>query len=504
MKKDFILNYSAFSGWIANLGVVPLLLFAAFLFLPIFAFLFALLFLVTRVFETIFQLLSTITMHGCNTFQINKFHNLRLSPSLVKIGFLTSLLFFNIILDPPYATEQNQVLSHTISIGELVKIHVPNLTKFTIGNKETARVKALAQEKSLLIKGQGLGHTDLLLWFKEKKEPIKHQIFVVQKRRYLKLKSIKNRIENLGLKVELTGGTLQIGGTLRSKSSYGKLVEIYRIHKNSINLQDTALTNSLKLEIYESFLVVLQEYDLLDLDCRMKRLFIYCKGTSSIRKTLKNLKEAFLISWSPLGILSIGKQYQITLTLQQFENSKGHAFNLGLSQIEGNLGELLLRNPLSIIHKNTLALKESQFESQTLAQPKLKGRLNRPIKVRLGQEIPFLQSVSQGVATQDWRFAGLGIDLNLLPHTERLILKFKTNLSRPGERGINQNSQESEVFVELNKTQVLFDIGFRLHQKSLEKFPFLSQIPLFGTLFKGVTKGETYKKILCLVHVEEI
>ena len=124
--------------------------------------------------------------------------------------------------------------------------------------------------------------------------------------------------------------------------------------------------------------------------------------------------------------------------------------------------------------------------------------------MRLGQEIPFLQSVTNGVATQQWRFAGLAIDILLKPHTDRVLVEFKTNLSQPGERGISQNLQESSVLSTLNENQVLFDIGFNIKQKGRERMPFLSKIPLFGSLFQGRSKGETYKKILCLIHVEKV
>lgn len=504
MRERYQRYYSAFSGWIANLGVVPLLLLAAFLFFPILDFLFALLFLVTRVFETIFQLLSTITISGCKIFQINKIHNLRTFPFLVKKELRLLLLFFMAINSPYGLSSENQGLIHTLAIGELIKVSASDLLKFTIGNAETARVKALPSEKSLLIKGSGLGQTDLLLWFKGKKEPIKHQIFVVQKSRYLRLKSLSQRVQKTGLKAQISGDRVMIRGVLKTRDDYRLLIQIRKKYSEEMDLHRVSLSSNLRLEVYGNFLTSLQDYDLIDLDCQLKRIFISCRGSQAIKKGLKNLEEDFLMTWPPEELLSLGKQYQITLTIQQFENSQGEAFDLGLSSIEGNIGELLIENPLSIIHKNTLQLQNSEFKSQTLAHPKLRGRLKRPIKVRLGQEIPFLQSVAQGVATQDWRFAGLGLDLNLIPHTERLILRFKTNLSRPGEQGINQNSQESEVLIELGKTQVLFDIGFRMNQESHKRLPFLSHIPIFGSLFSGKNAGETYKKILCLVLVEEI
>ena len=139
-----------------------------------------------------------------------------------------------------------------------------------------------------------------------------------------------------------------------------------------------------------------------------------------------------------------------------------------------------------------------------MAHPVIKGRLNFPIKVRIGQQIPFLQSVANGVATQQWRFAGLSMDVKLAPFSNRLKVNYKTNLSRPRGGGISENLQESTVLVPLNKTVVLFDIGFRVNQKDLSQMPGISQIPMFGTLFKGEANHTSYKKILCLITIEEI
>ncbi|MCR9206102.1 MAG: hypothetical protein NXH75_16075, partial [Halobacteriovoraceae bacterium] len=164
----------------------------------------------------------------------------------------------------------------------------------------------------------------------------------------------------------------------------------------------------------------------------------------------------------------------------------------------------LISDPLALIRDNQISLKENQFKSQTLASPILKGRLQVPMTVRIGQEINFLQSVTNGIATQSWRFAGLGIDITLVPHTDRLLLKYKTNLSQPGEQGIAINSQKSELLVDLDREQVLFDIGFRVNHKRNRKIPYLGSIPIFGSLFQAKGREKSFKKVLCIVHIQEI
>lgn len=506
MKSKLLWIYFAFSGWIANLGVVPLLLFAAFLFLPILVFLAFLLFLVTLVFETITQLLSTNTFSRCRYSQSNKSHNLRPYHPLVKGLLATLFIFYTLLPRPALAFSEKQLFSSsiTLSIGQLHKIPVQGVIKYSLGNKEIASIKALEEDGSLLLKGKGLGHTDLFIWLKGRKKPLKKQIFVVHKSRYIKLKALALGLSKTGLKRVVSGNHLQVSGVIKNKEDYLLLVKTFLEEEKYLDLSNTRLSPHLKLTLYGELLEVLSEHDLLDVNCQMKALFLHCKGSKAIKEALKDLSHSYLIRWTSEELFTIGQQYRVTLTLQQFESSKADAFNFGLSQIDGNLGQILFENPLSLIEKNSILLKDTEFKTQTLAHPKLTGRLNHPIKVRLGQEIPFLQSVTNGVATQQWRFAGLAIDILLKPHTDRVLVEFKTNLSQPGERGISQNLQESSVLSTLNENQVLFDIGFNIKQKGRERMPFLSKIPLFGSLFQGRSKGETYKKILCLIHVEKV
>lgn len=515
--------FSAFSGWIENLGVVPLLLLRAFLLLPILVFLAALLFLVTLVLETIFQLLNVsffYITHGGHKLtgwvtryprhKIINLQKLRPSVELVKGGIVLFLLIpimhcTQLLADTSFQT-LNKVSPQqeiTLARGEIQKLSLKSLKKFTVGNKEVLAVKSEGTN-GLLLRGQTLGHSDLLIWRHGQKNAERYQVFVIRKAFQLKLKQLDRFLRKLPLQKEYIGKKLKLKGELKTLSHYQSFNLLYSLHKEKLVIKNVTVAPELQREIYANLLKDFAENNLFEVPCLPQELFIKCKLSRELSKDLSSFKEDYLIKWQDEKITMAAGQYQVTFTIQQFENAEGKAFNFGLSKIEGQLGDILLRNPLSLIDENPISLKEDKFRSQTLAHPILKGRPRSPIKIRIGQEIPFLQNVTNGVASQQWKFAGLGIDLTIVPHSHRLLVKYKTNLSRPDGQSITQNLQTSELLVELETNTVLFDIGFRVKESMKQQLPGLGKIPLFGSLFKGSAHQQSYKKILCLIKVEEI
>lgn len=521
--------FSAFSGWIENLGVVPLLLLRAFLLLPIFVFLLALLFLVTLVLETIFQLLSVShsffginqMAHWATRCPRHNFINLEvLRPChlLVKDILIPLTLIIqthSVAAKSPSnfqelsvskangSSAEIQVKDITLAKGELIRVSLPQVSRYSIGNKEVLKVKSLPP-KGLLLKGEKLGHSDLLIWKKGATSPVKLAVFVVRKSHQLKLMQISHTFSSLGIHATRRGELIELEGKVETLANYHELIAHLKNYKDLVYLEGVALSPLLKKKVFSHFLNEMGKHQLSEINCHPLRLFIRCEASKELREKLTSLGDNYLIEWVSEGLLEATKQYKISLVLQQFENSSGHAFNFGLSKVEGKLTSILLNNPLALIENNTVQFKKELFRSQTLAHPTIKGRLGFPIKVRIGQQIPFLQSVSNGVATQQWRFAGLSLDINLTAFSQRLKVKYKTNLSRPQGGGISENLQESMLLIPIGETMVLFDIGFRVNQKDLSKLPVLNNIPLFGSLFKGEAANKTYKKILCLIKIEEI
>ncbi len=522
---------SVFSKWIANLGVVPLLLFSAFLLLPILVFLLSLLFLVTRVLETIspllFQLsqlnryLTVCTVTITDIFK-SYLHVIRLkfstwtnnSPAFVpdtaiSVKVLSAIYLFGYVFSsaPIYAQSNNQEVIN-LAKGEIKEIIWEPLTRYTIGNKEIVSVKVIKDQKKVLIKGKHLGLSDLILWGKYNQRR-QIQINIIDKRAHQKIYLLASRIKQLGLKVNVLDKTLFLSGGITSFEQYQSLLSLRNEaskNKLALHLTEVEISRSLERKVFTHFLKEIMGLNLTMLDCSPNGIAIECQelGHESLRTSREYLDQQFIIDWIPQQGARAMKQYEVQLILQQFENQTGESFSLGLNRLEGNWEKILSDSPLSLIKNNNVHIEDSEFKTSTLAQPKIIGRFGVPIQVQVGQEILYTQNLGNNLATQQWKFAGLDIDINLSPVAEGILVKFKNSLSQPSGSMITKSSQSSSIIVEEGESKILFDIGFQMKKTDQSRFPGLSSIPLFGSLFKNNFSSSSYKNVLCIIKITEI
>ena len=138
----------AFSGWIANLGVVPLFSFAFFLLAPAFFLFNFLRILVCVVLEDIFLSLS---------YQFNKQY---------RAIFLTCFLLLVkgfIAQSTAFASASSKQKNIFLAKGEQIELDINNLDSFSIGNSEVVQCKYLSKTKKFLVKGKMLGFSDLII-----------------------------------------------------------------------------------------------------------------------------------------------------------------------------------------------------------------------------------------------------------------------------------------------------------------------------------------------------
>jgi hypothetical protein len=516
MRQELLLknkNYFVFSGWTANLGVVPLLLFAALRLVPIFTFLADLLFFVTRVFETIYKLphflISSLKLNNSTPNEV-RCHRLPSSQKnisnlnyLSKISFYVKRFAVLLFLYPQLsmALTQNQVDTLTLARGELHRAHFDNMQKFPIGNKEVIKVKV--DGSYLIIKALSLGASDLLIWQGSKK-PMKIKVFVISKRQEATLQMLALDLKKLELPFHITGQTYTIAGELKSKKQLVQLRTIESQHPNKINLDNTNLSHSLKRENYQRFIIDALELYGDELDCEPSSLYISCFDIPQNPSVKKFLGNKYLIEWKPNELKNQQKQYLIKLKLYQFENFDGQQFSLGLYQAAGTLENIIVKSPLSLINKNTIALKKSHFEFSTLAEPTIIGRLGHPIQIKLGSEIPYSNTNREGQTTTQWRFAGLSIDLKLKPKGDKLLIEYSNNLSRPNQEAIQSNKQSSSLIAKPGSENLIFNIGFLVTDEQQNQLPGLHAIPLLGKLFSSSENSKVFKKVLGFIEIKEL
>ena len=502
-----------------------MLLFSAFLLLPLLVFLASLLFLVTRVLETISPL-------PLKLFHYIKFRSVLIVESLkskfrlsftywtnISVRFLPvshssvkvlSAIYLCIYVFSPqtvYASTDNQEVIN-LAKGEIKEIIWEPLTRYTIGNKEIVSVKVIKQQNKVLIKGKHLGLSDVILWGKYNQR-LQIQVNIIDKRTHQKIYRISSKLEKLGLEVELIDRSLFLKGEIKNKKQYRSLIQyIQEAQKSNVTLylEDVFISHELERKNFALFLKMIMKLNLTMLDCSPSGLRIECQEIdhATLKTSREYLNKNFIINWIPSQGSKAMKQFEVQLILQQFENQTGESFSLGLNRLVGNWEQILTDSPLSLIKQNNVHIEDSEYKSSTLAQPKIIGRFKVPIKVQVGQEILFNQALANGLATQQWKFAGLDVDITLSPMAEGILVHFKNSLSQPSGDTIAKSSQSSSVIVEEGESKILFDIGFQMKKKDQSRFPGLSSIPLFGSLFKNNFSSASYKNILCLIKIKEI
>ncbi|MCR9206158.1 MAG: pilus assembly protein N-terminal domain-containing protein, partial [Halobacteriovoraceae bacterium] len=317
--------FSTLSKWIVNLGVEPWLLFLAFLLLPIFTFLFSLLFLVTLVLETISQLLCA-QMYCWYNYSRLVWHNLKSNnrKKLHTFKFLVKgSLYLSLLIDTSLSAQlqENQSFQRLIdretstlslSKGEMVQFSLNKIKRFSIGNKEILSIKKLPSGNVLLLKAKALGQTYFYFWGNKGKAN-RIEVFVHSKRHLLSQKKIASELEKLGLSTQIFEKKIQVRGKIESHHQYNSFLHLHKAYKEKLIIEKLLVDKRIQLVKYSDLIKELSQKGLLDLDCSPKDLFIFCKASKNVQKSLIHLENRFLIQFPSEASLSLSKQYQVSL-----------------------------------------------------------------------------------------------------------------------------------------------------------------------------------------------
>ncbi len=478
---------SYLSSWIGNLGVVPLFLSLAFLFCPALTLLFFLLFSVTAVLETIFQLLQT---------RLIQKRFLPLVKPYVKATPAILVIFFSF---PLYGSD-----NLLISKGEHLEIKANGLTKFTLSNKDILSAKFLPKTQSLLIKGKGLGYSELWYWPQSGKKKT-FGVYVLSKRRQLKLTHLADTLKNLGLRVSFKGALIYVKGDISDFSHYQVIKELKKKYSKDLYLQvrlSNSLSKKLTLEIYRSFW---DEY-IEDVKCRLEYIkyeCIYDQGQKLSQGMLSHLKNKYIIDIISIKNFNQHQNFELHFKLIQLENLRGENVDLGLSQIESELDSFFIMDLKSIVKKNSVILQKRNIDISVLVDHKMILQLNKKSSIEFGNESSFPIQANQSIALA-WKFNGLKLDTVLKKSGEFYHLKYSTMLTNPSQQGssIKGSKSSSTISLRPNKTQQLFELGIKTLNEQKSQFPTLGQIPLLGYLFQANAQMENTRKVVALVKLK--
>ncbi|OTA15986.1 competence protein E [Xenorhabdus vietnamensis] len=177
---------------------------------------------------------------------------------------------------------------------------------------------------------------------------------------------------------------------------------------------------------------------------------------------------------------------------------------LNLHQPAGNQRHRLVLNTARI-HANLLELELSALEQENqleiIASPRLTASHQQPASIKQGSDIPYIVQ-DKDKTTVQFKEAVLGMEVT--PHILRqgkirLALKISQNapgfpISQGGNENLAIDKQEiiTQVTIRNGETLILGGIFQQKKTSSLQKVPYLSDLPLLGSLFNQ--KGEQHSR----------
>jgi hypothetical protein len=484
--------FGAPSSWISNLGVVPLLRLAAFLFAPI------ALCLALRRFSVI-AVLEAMIISSKKDLVLSKFKLLNLT---------ISLLFVKVLLVLPSASFASTSLGTSdviLAKGEQKEISLHNLKNFSVGNPEVISYKWQPKQGKLLVKGKKVGFTDLVVWTKNGKEI--YSIYVLSKQKFLKTFQLADALKNLNLSIDIKGPIMTASGILTDFSDYLYLQKIKGQFQDQVFFKiglEPKLRNHIIGQVYKKlyangFSSVACQADWLDIMC-------FYEGQNN-EALLKQMASFYRVSFVQQDSRLKHRNYRLKLKLIQLEQMDGREIHVGMDKLKTSVADLFDSGMRKLIDDNFVFLSQTKMDLSSLAEPELVVNLNTPQMIEIGSQIPYQNIAQQGstvIAPIDWRFAGLKIKTKITESYGKLLLDYETEFSRPVEQAISGSKEVSSALLELGVPMKIFQIGFQTTSKNRQGIPLISDIPILKHLFESKSDQKTYKHIYGYVVLEAV
>ncbi len=474
----------------ANLGVVPLFLFVAFLLAPD-----ALFFCLRR-----FSVTAVLDAICISRDMFRHYMGLKL------LNVATSLFFVKIFLLLPSASlAADSPKDIVLAKGEQKEIELKDLRNFSVGNPEVISYKFLPKQGKLLVKGKKVGFTDVIIWSAKGKETF--SLYVLSKQKFLKTFQLADALKNLNLEIDIKGPVMTASGILSDFSDYLYLQKIKGQFQDQVFFKialDARLRNHIVGQIYKK----LYANGFSSVSCQVDWLDILCfyEGTQN-ENLLKQLSTFYRVTFIQQDSRLKHKNYRLKLKLIQLERMDGKEIHLGMDSFQTTIGDLFDLGIRKLVENNVVFLQRSKLDLSTLAEPELIVNLSTPQLIEIGSQIPYQNIAQQGatvIAPIDWRFAGLKIKTKITESFGKLLLEYETEFTRPVGQAINGSKEVSSALLEVGVPMKIFQIGFQTTSRDRKGIPILSEIPILKHIFESKSDQNTYKQIYGYVVLEAV
>ncbi|WP_090387706.1 type IV pilus secretin PilQ [Pseudomonas anguilliseptica] len=182
--------------------------------------------------------------------------------------------------------------------------------------------------------------------------------------------------------------------------------------------------------------------------------------------------------------------------------SLGNFVDLGVEGASSGIG-------IGFITDNTildleLSAMEKTGNGEIVSQPKVVTSDKETAKILKGSEIPYQEASSSGASTTSFKEAALSLEVTpQITPDNRIIMEVKVTKDAPnfdralnGVPPIDKNEVNAKVLVSDGETIVIGGVFSNTQAKSVDKVPFLGELPYLGRLFRRDTVKEQKSELL--------
>jgi len=482
--------FSALSLWIANLGVVPWLSFAFFLFLPAFFSFRALLVLVCCVLEAIFSpffvLLKII-------FLKREFLSFR--GHIVKV-FLVACALFGTATEAKVSKPREFFLAK----GEQIELNIDDLASFSMGNKEVLGSRYYAAKRKLLVKGKSLGFSDLVVW-DNKGSKTDYHFYVVSKREQLTNFQLANDFKSLGLEVKAMAYELLVRGELTTMEDL-RLYNLYMKNNGAKLINMVSLSEELAKELIAGVYLTLGP-KATKLICAPVKTNIEClyEGLSPDSAVVRRAEAKYSAIFIPHSHNFKNSNFKVELKVVRTDKGSLQKIGLGLETFSSKVGNILNSGKEALIENNVLNLSREDLKGRIVTSPALLTSIDSPGEIQLGAEIPVVNQNQYGAQSTTWKFAGLKLLTKLSLKESSLAIGIESELTHPTQGLIRGSKSKAVFFPKLGEYALAFQVKYRIDSEGKKGVPGLSDVPLLGALFSSYANNKTEQWLVGYVKV---
>lgn len=137
-----------------------------------------------------------------------------------------------------------------------------------------------------------------------------------------------------------------------------------------------------------------------------------------------------------------------------------------------------------------LSAMESTGNGEVVSQPKVVTSDKETAKILKGTEVPYQEASSSGASTTSFKEAALSLEVTpQITPDNRIIMEVKVNKDSVGQvfqgvPSIDTNEVNAKVLVADGETIVIGGVFSNTQNKSVDKVPFLGDLPFIGRVFK--------------------